>query len=63
MSSSREDRVLREEERSIESQDYDEDDRDFIAPEDGEEESSRISLATAEILPRNRSSVGASVSR
>jgi hypothetical protein len=62
MSSSREDRVLREEERSIESQDYDQDDRDFIAPEEEEEESSRISLATADVLTRDLSIVRASVS-
>jgi hypothetical protein len=62
MSSSREDRVLREEERSIESREFDEDDRDFIAPEDEEEESSRISLATADVLTRDLSSVRASVS-
>ena len=62
MSSSQGDHVLREEERSVESKETDEDDRDFIASEDEGEDSARTSLVLSGGLDRERASLLAGVS-
>jgi hypothetical protein len=56
MSSSRGDFVLREEERSVESKEFNDDDRDFIAPEGDVEESMDLALEASDVLGRARTS-------
>ena len=56
MSSSRGDIVLGEEERSVESQEFNDEDRDFIAPEEEVEESMDLALEASDVLGRARPS-------
>ena len=62
MSSSQGDFVLREEEKSVESKEFDDDDRDFIASEDEDEDSVRTPLVLMDTLDRDRASLLTGVS-